>query len=250
MYEESKGFKTSLMGGFNREDVLRYIEQAARESGERIEALQQENDRLAQERDELRERNQALSKKNADLLERLGEMTLADEQRSGEAEKLAQQAARDAETLRAACARLTEAESENEALREQAERLAEQAAEYEASKENIADMELCAHRRARDLEARAEFDARRVRMQSAEVVSALKKQLADVADEYRTAAATAKRTAEANERRAAEAQQKLDEVLTSLDAVVVGELATNEPEGQERPRVQRVLDILCGREGD
>ena len=47
-------FKSSVFGGFNRDDVIRYIEKASLESKQQIEALEQESDGLCRENADLR----------------------------------------------------------------------------------------------------------------------------------------------------------------------------------------------------
>ena len=49
-------FKSSVFGGFNRDDVIRYIEKTSLESKQQIEALEQESDGLCRENAELRDR--------------------------------------------------------------------------------------------------------------------------------------------------------------------------------------------------
>ncbi len=244
MYEESKGFKTALMGGFNREDVLQYIEQSAKESSERLAALQQENELLLDERNELRGKNETLSQKNADLLERLGEMTVADEKLQAHAQEHTRRVEQGESEMRVLKERVAALEEENRTLREQSREVTARCAEYDALKENLTEMELAAHRRAHDIEERAQFDAKRVRMQSAEVIAALKKELLTVCDAYRAAAAQASRTAEENARRANGAQATLDSVLRTLDEVVVGALEPEQGETADRPTLQRILDSL------
>ena len=45
----STNFKTCVFGGFDREDVINYIEKSAKESQERIEALESENTKLKED---------------------------------------------------------------------------------------------------------------------------------------------------------------------------------------------------------
>ena len=45
----STNFKTCVFGGFDREDVISYIEKSAKESQERIEALESENAKLKED---------------------------------------------------------------------------------------------------------------------------------------------------------------------------------------------------------
>ena len=49
-------FKSSVFGGFNRNDVIRYIEKTSLESKQQIEALEQESDGLCRENAELRDK--------------------------------------------------------------------------------------------------------------------------------------------------------------------------------------------------
>ena len=49
-------FKSSVFGGFNRDDVIRYIEKTALESKQQLEALEQESDGLCRENAELRDK--------------------------------------------------------------------------------------------------------------------------------------------------------------------------------------------------
>lgn len=126
----SNNFKTCLFGGFDKEDVISYIEKSAQENRERIqqltaanEALQQENDAMRQELDALRttaENAQSLADENETLRTRVDELS------------------RQAETL----------ESENGNLRVQAD-------EYLSLKDHIAEIEISAHRRTQEFRAAA-----------------------------------------------------------------------------------------------
>ena len=59
-------FKTALFGGFDREDVVNYIQQISRESQQRISALEAENQ-------DLQERNRSMEAElNTQLFERIG----------------------------------------------------------------------------------------------------------------------------------------------------------------------------------
>ena len=126
----STTFKTCLFGGFDREDVISYIEKTAKESQDRIqeltsgyEALQHENDTMRQELESLRqtaENAQAVTDKYEALRARVDEVV----QR---AEKL---------------------EAENKELRVDA-------AEYRSIKDHIAEIEISAHRRTQEFRAAA-----------------------------------------------------------------------------------------------
>ena len=76
MDEQSKGFRSAWFGGFKREDVMQYIEQTDSKYYAETEELRRQLTEAQSALGELREQNETLTEKNAELLERLGEMTL------------------------------------------------------------------------------------------------------------------------------------------------------------------------------
>ena len=62
-------FKSSVFGGFNRDDVIRYIEKTSLESKQQIEALEQESDGLCRENAELRDKLAAAERERDKLAE-------------------------------------------------------------------------------------------------------------------------------------------------------------------------------------
>lgn len=76
MDEQTKGFRSAVFGGFRREDVLRYIEETDARYYEESERLRSGLDDAQTAMGELRGQNEKLTEKNAELLERLGAMTL------------------------------------------------------------------------------------------------------------------------------------------------------------------------------
>ena len=62
-------FKSSVFGGFNRDDVIRYIEKTALESKQQIESLEQESDGLCRENAELRDKLAAAERERDKLAE-------------------------------------------------------------------------------------------------------------------------------------------------------------------------------------
>ena len=86
MNEQETGFRTQIVGGFQRDDVLRYIEQTSRTYTEKLETLERTLSESESETEEQRSRaealaaqNNELSSKDAELLERLGAMTLTED---------------------------------------------------------------------------------------------------------------------------------------------------------------------------
>ena len=133
----SANFKTCLFGGFDREDVVAYIEKLSRENSEQIAALEQENESL-------RQRNQNME----------GELVLMREQflerseQAKQSEELSAQIQQLQEQMTALKAQLATANDENAALRAQA-------LDYQSLRDHIADIEISAHRRTEEFRAAA-----------------------------------------------------------------------------------------------
>ena len=115
----STSFKTSMFGGFDRSDVIAYIEKTGREHEERVAALEAENETLRKE-------NQ----------------TLENTQRVTQAQLLKM---RDNEET---CRRLlADVDARNQELEQRCAQLKVQADEYESLKDHVAQIEISAHRR-------------------------------------------------------------------------------------------------------
>ncbi len=123
-------FKTCLFGGFDREDVVKFIEKTAAENQEQLETLEAELNALRAQRDEAAAEHEALrglTEEDACLRE--------------ENARLREQ--------------LAQAQASAEALRQEAEALRGPAAEYQSLKEHVADIEISAHRRTEEFRAKA-----------------------------------------------------------------------------------------------
>ena len=169
-------FKSSVFGGFNRDDVIRYIEKTALESKQQIESLEQESDGLCREnadlraklaeaereRDQLAETSAAASDAQAALKKGL---TAAQETITELRAKLedttrkADYAQKEHERLREA--QKAEHEREMQKVLSELSELRAQAEEYGRVKAHIADIELSARERADALDA-----ATRARLQA------------------------------------------------------------------------------------
>ena len=130
-------FKTRVFGGFDREDVISFIEKTSLEHQKRVSTLEEENKRLSDrcgaaeaEVQALREQSRAELAAAAELEElkrKFAALTAENEQLRGENEQL---------------------RGENEQLRGPAE-------EYRRMKDHIADIEISAHRRTEEFRAQA-----------------------------------------------------------------------------------------------
>ena len=161
-------FKSSVFGGFNRDDVIRYIEKTALESKQQLEALEQESDGLCRENAELRDKLAAAERERDSLKESYATASGAQEalkkgltaaqetiaELRAQLEDTTQKAAfaqKEHERLRAA--QKAEHEREMKKLQEELAALRAQAEEYGRVKAHIADIELSARERADALDA-------------------------------------------------------------------------------------------------
>ena len=161
-------FKSSVFGGFNRDDVIRYIEKTALESKQQIESLEQESDGLCRENAELRDALAAAERERDKLAESYDTASGAQEalkkgltaaqetitELRAQLEDTTQKAAfaqKEHERLRAA--QKAEHEREMKKLQEELAALRAQAEEYGRVKAHIADIELSARERADALDA-------------------------------------------------------------------------------------------------
>lgn len=123
-------FKTCMFGGFDREDVISFIQKTAEENQTRLDALTAENEKLLAEKQTAEQQNRELTDRLAELEKRLD----------------------DESALRY---RVRELSEKLEAVQRENDTLREPAAQYQSLKEHIADIEISAHRRTEEFRARA-----------------------------------------------------------------------------------------------
>ena len=133
----STTFKTCVFGGFDREDVISYIEKTAKENKERLQELTDANEKLRRE-------NESMSGELAALRESAGKYEAIVQ----EYESLRAQVAELQEQSRALEDQSREMQKKNEQLRVQAD-------EYQALRDHIAEIEISAHRRTQEFRAAA-----------------------------------------------------------------------------------------------
>lgn len=133
----SANFKTCMFGGFDREDVVSYIEKTAKETQEKLDALESENTRLKTDNERI---EQALRTLHAQA-----KQMKQDEQDQETLQQRLDEAQARAAELAVRCEAL---EAENENLRASAKECAH-------LKEHIADIEINAHRRTEEFRAEA-----------------------------------------------------------------------------------------------
>lgn len=138
-------FKSVPFGGFDKQDVVRYIEQAS----EKAAAAQRE----------LQEENASLRAQNAGLEDRIAELERAIEKLTDERDSL-QSDLRVESARRKKLEPLRPLEDETARLREEVERLRPDALAYAQFRERLGAIECEARKRADDLEAGAEKQMR------------------------------------------------------------------------------------------
>ena len=123
-------FKTRVFGGFDREDVISFIEKTSLEHQKRVSALEEENKRLSDRCGAAEAEVQALREQSRAELAAAAEL----------------------EELKRKFAALT---AENEQLRGENEQLRGPAEKYRRLKDHIADIEISAHRRTEEFRGKA-----------------------------------------------------------------------------------------------
>lgn len=163
---ENNAFKGSLFGGFNRQDVMNYIEKSARESAELIQQDQERIAALEQEAAELRETREQLQAQ-------LDEMTAA-HQSASQALAALQEAHTAAEEARTAAEEANERyEAELRALKDTVAALQPEVDDFHKLKNNIAEVEVEAHHRADTIIADATAQAEALLKKAQEEADAL-----------------------------------------------------------------------------
>lgn len=141
-------FRSKAFGGFNRRDVIEYVERSAREHNEELDQLRSLLDEAQKERDQLQDQLQTLAAERDAL--------------RGEAEQAKQ---------------LPAAQEEIRRLRDMVAQLEPDATAYAAIKERAATMELEAHQRAQAIVDQA-------RKQADEALSGARQWLGGLRREY------------------------------------------------------------------
>lgn len=181
---ENNAFKSSLFGGFNREDVIDYITKASSESAARIEALEEDVNKLCTQERELRAQNSSLREENDTLHDKL----LASSEELASLRASLDAAVDELTALRAEAAALR---AENDGLKTENDRLRPLAEQYSTVKDHIAGIELDAHQRAEEYERgsreRLAAMVRDCRTRCDAVLSTLGETCANVSNELRRA---------------------------------------------------------------
>lgn len=171
-------FRGRLFGGFNRQDVVNYLEKSALLTSEykaSKEALEDRCDELSRQLEDEKARNEALVAANSH----------AEEEISGLRQRIS--------SLEAEIRILNDAaaskDSEIEALKNRLNECGKTISSYESSKDRIAILELNATRRAVNIEKAAEEKAENISRKCLEFVNALKLEYEKILEDTESTAA-------------------------------------------------------------
>lgn len=212
MDEQNQGFRSAIFGGFNREDVLHYIEETDTKYYTETAELRRQLTEAQAAMEELRAQNEKLTAKNAELLERLGEMTLDTDKIRAQMDQIESGFSLQATEIEAQNARAEQLAAENDRLTSENAKLSAKCGEYDATKEKIAEMELSAYRRAKQIEEDAKIELQKLRRKSLETIEQVRRQLDTTKENYRTVLAR-------NQQESAEMARKAGEVLGEIDKI-------------------------------
>lgn len=156
-------FRTAAIGGFQKQDVLSYIESANQIHQNKLDQLQRELDHLTREKEELAGRAAQAEAQAKQLAEEKEDLSGQLEQARREADRLRT----DLETARGEAQAAREGQTQSDARLEQLQarldRAEADAAAYQQVKDRTAGIELEAHCRAQEVQKAAEEKVKRSR---------------------------------------------------------------------------------------
>ena len=162
-------FRNAAFGGFNRQDVMDYLEKITSQNNQELEQQRSQNQTLQTQLDEAKQTLDRESSMRKQLEAERDELRRKLEQLQNENHALREESVR----LNAQC---SEAKAQAQQLRAQVEKLEPDAQAYTAVKDRPAGVELQAHRRALDVEQQAQEYARRLKGQMEQWLAAVEQQ--------------------------------------------------------------------------
>ncbi len=205
-------FRNATLGGFNKQDVLDYLELITKEHAAQTQALQEQLDQVTTQCSELNEQAgqqnsqaQQLRQENQQL-----QQTVAQLQEQLNLVKA------DAGTLRT---QLSQKEQECTALQQQVNKLTPDATAYAAVKDRTAGMELDAHRRAQGVLDQAQAEAAQLQTQMLQWLSKVNRQYSDLRSQLDCAVSHAAGELSKAESLLAEVTRSMEEQDSALETL-------------------------------
>lgn len=205
MSEVEFGFRTALVGGFQREDVIEYITNKANENNALKEQMEKEKAELYKQIEIEKDRaknlineNTNLANKNEKLMESMSQLQKSERimkkelsekksilehtQNSNEKQEVLYNEV--LETAKNLKRRYRELELENQELLKKVDVLEQKASEFEKDRTYIADIELNAHKRAEEIEKKAKQKAEFIIMSAEREAENIKNEIEKAKLEY------------------------------------------------------------------
>jgi chromosome segregation ATPase len=158
-------FRSAAIGGFNKQDVLDFLEAQAKQTAQaqqelqgRLEESERQGESLRRELDEANRQLEAVRRA-------LEEADQAREELAGQLERANEAASDSRQEASRLAGELRQARRERDEMRAQRDAVWPDAQAYIELKERTAGVELEAHRRAQAIQAKAEEDAQKARRQ-------------------------------------------------------------------------------------
>lgn len=158
-------FRSAAIGGFNKQDVLDFLEAQAKQTAQaqqelqgRLEESERQGESLRRELDEANRQLEAVRR----ALEEAGQ---TQEELAGQLERANEAASGSRQEASRLAGELEQARRERDEMRAQRDAVWPDAQAYIELKERTAGVELEAHRRAQAIQAKAEEDAQKARRQ-------------------------------------------------------------------------------------
>ncbi len=226
MSQSEIGFRTAALG-FRREDVLEFIAQETKrrqEIEEELEHIREEAAELRKEREEADRASKTLladHEENAAALQKKDQTieTLQEELAQARAEIEREKQARD--RLRAEYTALEQSMADTKA---ENKALLSKCGEYDNARSRLADIELCAHGRADEIEHRAEKQAHALIEEAKCMAEQLLQTITQSKGAYWEALEAVERETERAHTRAVDALSKFDGIMAELRSQVTAQL--------------------------
>lgn len=198
-------FRSSAFGGFNKQDVMTFLDAQSQQVGTSQQKLQAELDTVRQELDGLRQERDELNCQ----LEKVLQEAETDGQKQADASACLEKVEQERDAARTQVDQLIQ---ERDELRQQLEAVQPNAQAYAELKDRTARVELDAHRRAQGILDEAEQEAQKTRLQA-------KEWLLRMEQEYTAICSQMKDTVS----KAAGQLEKAGKELEQLDALMSGQ---------------------------
>lgn len=169
-------FRSAVMGGFNRQDVMEYVERTAREHRAQIDNLNKQLEEARQEKEALSAAMEGLQSQSGDLADQEARVRASLEESTRTLTGVRGE-------LEDARGQLAAAKKELSGLQAKVEQLEPLAQRYEALKDRVATVELDAHRRAQATIDEAQAQADRLRAETARWIGELSESYEGVREE-------------------------------------------------------------------